>query len=179
MYIDIENIFYECDKCRSEIGFSNIIWEISRSEGRFVKNHGDVAIESLKEESLLAFCAFCGSSSIDFNEIRNDCSINSDEENEFWAETPLEICGRCGTGIGIGEVVTKINCSTGKTYCNSPGHHIPGYFANDSAAIFTLCQDCGEKMNNSDLKTVLLGTVVKSPFGIPMHNGLSSSSNGN
>lgn len=171
MFSDKEDIFYECDKCRSDIGFSNIIWEISRSEGRIIKDHGEVAIEPLKEESLHVFCAFCGSSSINFNEIRNDLSIYSDEENEIGgvvlfneSVTPLEICDKCGTGIGIGEVVVKINCSTGKIESYSPGHYIPDYFVNDSAAICTLCQDCGEKMNTSDLKTVLLGTVVKSPF---------------
>ncbi|MHB8056829.1 MAG: hypothetical protein ACYDHC_02915 [Desulfuromonadaceae bacterium] len=174
MFSDIDDIFYECDKCRSEIGFSNIIWEISKSEGRFIKDHGEVAIEPLKEESLIAFCAFCGSSSIDFNEIRNNLSIYSEEENESLdgapfneSATSLEICDKCGTGIGIGEVVIKINCSTGKIECNSPSHHIPDYFVNESETICTLCQDCGEMMNNIDLKTVLHDTVVKSPFDRP------------
>lgn len=169
-----ENNFYECDKCESDIGFANKIWEISRSEGRYVENHGVIVIEALKEESLLVFCAFCGSSSIDFNEIRNDLSIYSDEEIEIGdgapfdeSVTPLEICDKCGTGIGMGEVVVKISCSTGKIECNSPGHHIPDYFVNDSEAICTLCQDCGEMMNNIDLKTVLHDTVVKSPFDRP------------
>lgn len=169
-----ENNFYECDKCESDIGFANKIWEISRSEGRLIKDHGAVAIEPLKEESLLVFCAVCGSSSINFNEIRNNLSINSDEEDEIGdgapfdkSVTPLEICDKCGTGIGVGEVVTKINCSTGKIECNSPGRDIPDYFANESETICTLCPDCGEMMNNIDLKTVLHDTVVKSPFDRP------------
>jgi len=173
MLSDIEDIFYECDKCETEIGFANNIWEIFRSKGRFVKNKMDIVIENISEKSLFVFCACCGSSSINFNEIRNEmitsCNLNKENstlDNKPFNESviPLEKCDFCGTGIDIGEVVVTVNCSTGKIYCNSPGHAIPDYFVNDSATICTLCQDCGENMDTSELKTILFDTVVKSPF---------------
>lgn len=171
MFSDNEDIFCECDKCQSEIGFANRIWEISRSESRFVKNHGEIDLEPLKEEPLLILCAYCGSSSIDFKEIHAAISNHSEESDEIWDDetmyesaSSLGYCDKCGTGIGIGEVVININCSTGQIECNSPGHDIPDYFVSDRAEICALCQDCGE---SSDLKGILVDTVVKNPFGRP------------
>lgn len=170
MTTNSEDMYFECDKCGSEIALETPLWMFSKTDVRKVKNRRKISTDYLKEESVLILCAHCGSQISEFKSIQDAVSNRSRGVQIRWAnrgvtpEQPQDSCNKCGVRIDNGETFITLNCSVGRANLDGPEQDLPSFCADEFKMVCTLCQDCDDMMGKDDLRAILFETVVKSPF---------------
>ena len=171
MYSDDESIFYECDNCRSDIGYANHVWIIGRSEERITEINRRLALETIKEDQLVILCAHCGCG-VNFEAIRKNLKSYGDTKYEGLNGRGnkshrhgqiLATCDKCGIALDVDDKQVCVTCDTGKVYCNSP-EQTPDFFIENTEEIFTYCQRCSNDVPHPLLKELMILQTVKNRF---------------
>lgn len=165
MFSDLNDVFYKCDQCHSNIFYASVVWLFTRTEGPYIDKSGISPINIPEGEYVLGFCACCGSNVIDFDVLRGALKFQANIPEGHKLELhEVGYCDACGKVLGKNSGRVTVACSMGDVECNSPDHEPADFFVNESEVIWSCCKNCGPKFDIETLRELFSSKLVKSPF---------------